>query len=163
MLFTDIVGSTSLVEALGDEAWEAMLSWHDRELRSCVSESGGTEVKHEGDGLFATFDDADTALQCACEIQRKLRRHQAEQGFAPSLRIGVHAAEVNDRGGDYGGRGVHLAARVMAAADAGEVLVTDETLELASGSFAVSERRRLDAKGIAEPIAVVSVEWRAAG
>lgn len=163
MLFTDIVGSTQLVEALGDEAWEALLSWHDRALRSCVSESGGTEVKHEGDGLFATFDDADTALRCACEIQRKLRRHQEEQGFAPSLRIGVHAAEVNDRGGDYGGRGVHLAARVMAAADAGEVLVTDDTLELASGSFAVTERRRLDAKGIAEPIAVASVDWRADG
>ncbi len=162
MLFTDIVGSTKLVEALGDAAWESMLAWHDRALRDCVSDSGGNEVKHEGDGLFAAFDDPDAAIACACEIQRKLRRHQTEQGYAPSLRIGVHADEVNDRGGDYGGRGVHLAARVMGAAGAGEVLVTQQTLSLATRSYGVKEERALDAKGIAEPIAVSALDWQSA-
>lgn len=159
MLFTDIVGSTELVEALGDEAWEALLAWHDRALRSCLSESGGREVKHEGDGLFAAFDDPDSAIGCACEIQRKLRRHQAEHGFAPSIRIGVHSDEVNDRGGDFGGHGVHLAARVMAGAGAGEVLVTRATLEQTSGSFAARDERELDAKGIADAVPVACLDW----
>ncbi len=159
MLFTDIVGSTKLVEALGDEAWEALLAWHDRVLRACVADHGGTEVKHEGDGIFATFDRPEAAIGCACEIQRRLKAHRTEHGYAPQVRIGVHADEVNDRGGDVGGRGVHVAARVMAAADGGEVLITATTLEDGSQEFAVDEERQLEAKGITEPLTVVTVDW----
>ncbi len=159
MLFSDIVGSTKLVEALGDEAWESMLAWHDRALRKCVRDSGGTEIKHEGDGIFAGFEEPDAALTCACEMQRRLRRHQNEHGYAPSVRIGVHADEVNDRGDDLSGRGVHVAARVMAAADAREVLTTTSTLGVVSGEFATHDRRSLVAKGIEDPIEVATVDW----
>jgi class 3 adenylate cyclase len=159
MLFTDIVGSTKLVEALGDGPWEALLAWHDRALRGCIAESSGTEIKHEGDGLFAAFDEPDAALGCACEIQRRLHRHQAEQGYAPSVRIGVHADEVNDRGDDLTGRGVHIAARVMDAAGGGEVLATATTLRAASREYTAGDERPLEAKGVAEPLAVVSVDW----
>jgi class 3 adenylate cyclase len=163
MLFTDIVGSTRLVEALGDEPWEALLAWHDRALRGCLEDSGGREIKHEGDGLFAAFDDPDAALGCACEIQRRLRRHQVEHGYAPSVRIGIHADEVNDRGNDLTGRGVHIAARVMAAADGGEVLTTTTTLRAASRGYAVAIERPLEAKGLAEPLQVASIDWSGAG
>lgn len=159
MLFTDIVGSTRLVEALGDEAWEALLAWHDRTLRRCVDDAGGTEVKHEGDGIFAAFDDPDAAISCACAIQASLQRQQAEHGYAPSVRIGVHADEVTDRGGDLAGRGVHLAARVMAAAEGGEVLVTSSTLGEASGSFEIAEEREIDAKGVGAPLSVARIGW----
>jgi class 3 adenylate cyclase len=159
MLFTDIVGSTRLVEALGDEPWEALLAWHDRALRGCLEESGGREIKHEGDGLFAAFDAPDAALGCACEIQRRLRRHQAEHGYAPSVRVGVHADEVNDRGDDFSGRGVHIAARVMDAAGGGEVLTTATTLRAASRQYAVAVKRPLEAKGVGEPLEVVSIDW----
>jgi class 3 adenylate cyclase len=163
MLFTDIVGSTKLVEALGDGPWESLLAWHDRALRGCLEESGGMEIKHEGDGLFAAFDGPDAALGCACEIQRRLHRHQAEHGYAPSVRIGVHADEVNDRGDDLTGRGVHIAARVMDAAAGGEVLTTSTTLRAASREYTLDNERPLDAKGVAEPLEVVSVDWREGG
>ena len=163
MMFTDMVGSTKLVEALGDDAWESLLRWHDRTLRGCVSEAGGTEVKHEGDGIFASFDDADAAIRCACAIQRSLRSHQAEHGYAPAVRIGIHADQVNDRGGDLGGRGVHVAARVMSAAGGGEILVTGSTLEEAAAEHATGGGREIDAKGIAEGLEVFSIDWQRAG
>jgi len=111
------------------------------------------------DTIFAAFDDPDAAISCACAIQASLQRQQAEHGYAPSVRIGVHADEVTDRGGDLAGRGVHLAARVMAAAEGGEVLVTSSTLGEASGSFEIAEEREIDAKGVGAPLSVARIGW----
>jgi class 3 adenylate cyclase len=69
-LFSDIVGSTRLAEAMGDESWEALLAWHDRTLRSIFEQYAGWEVKHAGDGFFVAFADADAAMACAAA-----RRH----------------------------------------------------------------------------------------
>ena len=103
-MFTDIVDSTRLVEMLGDEQWESLLAWHDRTLRACFDAQAGEEVKHEGDGFFVAFAEPDSALECACAIQRSLRDHRRDHGFAPRVRIGIHAAEADRRGGDYIGR-----------------------------------------------------------
>jgi class 3 adenylate cyclase len=159
-LFTDIVDSTKLLEAVGDEAWSSLLAWHDRTLRSCFKEHSGEEIDHAGDGFFVAFPDAASALACACGIQRALSKHRREHGFAPSVRIGVHVAEVTDRGGDYEGRGVHAAARVAAAAGGGEVLASLEALEAAGDGFAANEERSIEAKGFSEPLPVACVNWR---
>jgi class 3 adenylate cyclase len=158
-MFTDIVDSTKLLEAMGDEAWQPLLAWHDRTLRACFEAHRGTEVKHEGDGFFVAFDSPSDALASAAAIQRQLADQRQAHGFAPPVRIGVHTAAATERNGDYFGRGVHEAARVAAQAGANEVLASEATLA-AADPVDVTERRRVDLKGVPEPVAVATVRWR---
>jgi class 3 adenylate cyclase len=158
-MFTDIVDSTKLVELLGDESWENLLAWHDRTLRACFDEHKGEEVKHEGDGFFVAFADGRAALECAVTMQRTLDQHRRDHGFAPQVRIGLHAAEVTEREGDYGGKGVHVAARIMSAAGGGEIVTSAETAAAVSDAVA-SSPRTLELKGLGAPVEVVTVDWR---
>jgi class 3 adenylate cyclase len=159
-MFTDIVTSTDLVSVIGDEAWNALLEWHDRELRSAIAQHGGEVVKQTGDGLFVAFEWPDGAVDAAVDIQRRLLRHRREHGFAPVVRIGLHTSNATRRGRDYAGRGVHVAARVGAAAAPEEILVTAAVLAAGSGRFAVTEARRVTLKGLREPVDVRSILWR---
>jgi class 3 adenylate cyclase len=160
-MFTDIVTSTDLVGLIGDEAWAELLRWHDRELRAALAQHRGEEVTRTGDGFFAAFDRAGDGIDCAVDIQRRLARHRREHGFAPLVRIGLHAAEATRHGRDYTGRGVHIAARVGAAAKGEEILATSAVLaERPSIRFSLSEPRSLSLKGIREPIEVRAVDWR---
>jgi class 3 adenylate cyclase len=160
-MFTDIVTSTDLVGLIGDDDWNELLGWHDREMRAAFAEHRGEVVNHTGDGFFAAFERATDALECAIDIQRRLVRHRREQGFAPSVRIGLHRAEATRRGRDYGGRGVHIAARVGAAADRDEILATAAVLQdVSSATIALSEPRELTLKGVREPVEVRAVNWR---
>ena len=159
-MFTDICGSTNLVEAMGDEAWEDILRWHDQTLRSLFAEHGGEEIKHAGDGFFVAFSDAAAALGCAAAIQRTLADHRRTQGFAPQVRIGLHTAEATRRGRDYGGKAVHQAARIASLAEAGEVLASEETISAAPGGLSVSEPHTVNLKGFAKPVRVAAVAWR---
>ena len=160
IMFTDIVDSTKLVELLGDEAWENLLAWHDRTLRACFDRHRGEEVKHEGDGFFIAFGDGRAALECAIATQRTLDQHRREHGFAPQVRIGLHEAEVTEREGDYGGKGVHVAARIAAVAGGGEIAASRETAEAGGEDISVSAPRPLELKGVAAPVDVVTVDWR---
>jgi class 3 adenylate cyclase len=157
-MFTDIVGSTNLAEAVGDQAWERLLRWHDDMLRSQVAHGEGEIVNSTGDGFFAAFDSARSAVECAVSIQRALLDHRARTGFALSVRIGLHSAEANRRGSDYSGKGVHVAARVGAIAKGGEILATAETLAEA-GHTPSSEARLEPIKGVSEPVSVATVIW----
>ncbi len=159
-VFTDIVDSTRLVELLGDDGWESLLNWHDRTVRECFTAHRGREVKHEGDGFFVAFPDARSALDCAIALQRRLDDHRREHGFAPRVRIGVHAAEATRRGQDFFGQGVHVAARVSAAGGAGQILASATTVEAAGGGYTSSEPSALELKGLAAPLDVVEVDWR---
>jgi class 3 adenylate cyclase len=159
-MFTDIVDSTKFVELLGDEAWENLLAWHDRSLRSCFDTHSGEEIKHEGDGFFVAFTDPVAAVACATHIQRSLAEHRRDHGFAPQVRIGLHKAEATERAGDYGGKGVHVAARVAAVAGPGEIVVSDETLADTGGRFTATGKREVDLKGLAAPVTVATVDWR---
>ncbi|TMD29057.1 MAG: adenylate/guanylate cyclase domain-containing protein, partial [Chloroflexi bacterium] len=132
-MFTDIVGSTNLAEALGNESWEQLLRWHDDRLRELIARGGGEVVNSTGDGFFVAFESADASIGCARAIQRALADHRRTSGFALSVRIGVHSAEANRRGEDYSGVGVHLAARVAALAKGGEIIATADTLETVPG------------------------------
>lgn len=158
-MFTDIVGSTALVEAIGDEAWHDLLHWHDEALRRCFKENAGEEVDHTGDGFFAAFPDARAALACAVSIQRKLADHRRDHGFAPRVRIGLHAAEATRVRDDYEGAGVHAAARIGALADGGEILVSVDTVRGIAG-IALGEARDVSLKGLAKPVRVARVDWR---
>jgi class 3 adenylate cyclase len=162
-MFTDIVGSTDLVGLIGDEAWSEVLRWHDRELRSAFAQRGGEEVDHTGDGFFVAFARPAEAIEAAVDIQRRLVRHRKEHGFAPSVRIGLHAAEATRKGRNYTGQGVHVAARVGAAAGKDEILASADVVRQAGAiRFRPSEPRSVSLKGIKDPVEVQSIEWRPA-
>jgi class 3 adenylate cyclase len=160
-MFTDIVTSTDLIGLIGDDAWGELLRWHDRELRSAFAQHRGEEVNSTGDGFFVAFEQASDGLECGVDIQRRLARHRREHGFAPLVRIGLHATEATREGGDYRGRGVHVAARIGAAAVGEEILVSSAALsEISSNRFGLSDPRQLKLKGVAEPVEVHTVNWR---
>jgi class 3 adenylate cyclase/predicted negative regulator of RcsB-dependent stress response len=158
-MFTDIVGSTALLEAVGDDAWNDLRRWHDETLRDSVAANGGEEVDHTGDGFFVSFGDAASAVTCAQEIQRRLAEHRRDHGFAPRVRIGLHAADATRVGSNYTGMGVHAAARVAAEAGAGEIVVSAASVEGLEG-LELTDRRSVGLKGIAEPVEIVSIGWR---
>lgn len=158
-MFTDIVGSTNLVELLGDEAWDHLLRWHDQTFRDLFARHAGEEVNRLGDGFFVAFEGPETALSCAVAVQQALAAHRRDHGFAPDVRVGIHAAEATHQDGDYQGQGVHQAARIGAAASAGEILVSRSTLGDLEG-FRCSPPRTIALKGFSEPVLVVAVEWR---
>jgi class 3 adenylate cyclase len=160
-LFTDIVTSTDLIGLIGDSAWESLLAWHDRELRSAFAEHGGVEANHTGDGFFVTFDRARDAIEAAVTVQRRLFEHRRQHGFSPSVRIGVHTGEATLDGSDYRGQTVHLAARVGGVADAEEIVISKSALEAAGQlGFPVSEGSPVELKGFTEPVQVHLVDWR---
>ena len=159
-LFTDIVKSTNLIEAIGDDSWLDLLRWHDQTLRWLFAEHGGAEMDHAGDGFFVAFDDPAAAVSCAVAIQTKLAEHRRMHGFAPQVRVGVHATSASKAGGSYRGKGVHEAARIGSAAEAGEILASRGTLDAVPGRFAASAPRAVQLKGISEPVEVVAIDWR---
>jgi class 3 adenylate cyclase len=159
-LFTDIVRSTNLVEAIGDEAWLDLLRWHDQTLRSLFAEHGGEEVDHAGDGFFVVFDDPASAIACAVAIQQMLAEHRRGHGFAPTVRIGVHAAAATRSGKQFRGKAVHEAARIASLAEGGEILASVSSVGSSSESLTVSETRVVRLKGISNPVEVVAIDWR---
>jgi class 3 adenylate cyclase len=159
-LFTDIVKSTSLVEAIGDEAWMDLLRWHDQTLRALFAEHGGEEVDHAGDGFFVAFDDPAAAIGCAIAIQRTLAEHRRIHGFAPHVREGVHVTPASRSARAYRGKGVHEAARIAAAAQGGEILASRTSVEATVDRFEVSQARSVQLRGISQPVDVVAIDWR---
>jgi class 3 adenylate cyclase len=159
-VFTDIVDSTRLAEALGDEAWDRLQRWHDRVIRAAAAEHGGEEVKATGDGFFLAFADADSAIQAALRMQRQLAAHREREGFAPKVRIGIHQAEANRVGLDYAGIGVNQASRIGDAAGQDEILASASTVEAARHGVREIGRRSVELKGISAPVEVVSLDWR---
>jgi class 3 adenylate cyclase len=156
-MFTDIVGSTTLAETLGDEAWERLLRWHDDTLTSLIAASGGQIVNPTGDGFFVAFEDARRGLDAAKAIQRALRDHAAGSDFSLGVRIGLHTSEANQRGADFSGVGVHVAARVAALAEGGTILATKDALTEAGDD--ASGARPVDVRGVSAPVPVAEVDW----
>ncbi|MDQ4006141.1 MAG: adenylate/guanylate cyclase domain-containing protein, partial [Actinomycetota bacterium] len=159
-MFTDIVGSTNLLDAMGDEAWGHVLRWHNEKVTSLVEEHRGEVLRTIGDGFFVAFDSPADAAVCAVAIQRALDEHRRASGFAPRIRIGFHATEATREGDDYEGKGVHTAARIGALADGEQILTDVETLKAARAGVTASEARTASLKGLAEPVEVVSIHWR---
>jgi class 3 adenylate cyclase len=135
VVFTDIVGSTEQARRAGDRRWGELLDTHDRLARELVAQLQGQLVKSTGDGILALFDRPGRAIRCATALRDRLR------GTGIQLRAGVHTGEVQLRGDDVGGIAVHIAARVMAAAGPGEVLVSRTVHDLVAGSDYVLEDR----------------------
>jgi class 3 adenylate cyclase len=137
-----------------------LIGWHDSTLRELFGEHGGEVVDHAGDGFFVAFPDAEAAIGCAVAVQRRLAEHRRSQGFAPQVRIGLHAAAAAGGERGYRGKGVHEAARIAALAEGGEILASQATADAAPAAAPASEPRRVSLKGLSAPVDLVSLEWR---
>jgi class 3 adenylate cyclase len=156
-MFTDVVGSTALVEALGDEAWDTLLRWHDTAMREVFSAHQGREIATTGDGFFVSFDSPEQAVAAAIAIQRRLQDQRQQHGFAPQVRIGLHATEAKQVEANYRGKGVHEASRIAGVAKGGEIVASVATV---GEAFRTSASRTETLRGLTEPIEVVTVDWR---
>ena len=143
LLFTDIVESTKQAASLNDARWRDTLDAHNRAVRSALAEYRGTEVNTTGDGFVARFDGPARAIECASAIR------DAVHALGIDVRAGVHTGEVEVLGDDVAGVAVHLAARVCAAADRGEVVVTSTVKDLVTGAgIGFDDRGTHELKGV---------------
>ena len=154
ILFTDLEGSTELVEALETSTFMALLTDHDAIIRRALVAKQGREVKHTGDGIMASFDEVASALECALAVKAGFAAW-AESGRKPAVRVrvGLAAGEPVDHNDDLFGATVNLASRICNAAEPGSVLVSDVVQELGSESgFVFAEVDRRELKGFSGPI-----------
>ena len=135
VLFTDIVGSTSIATEVGDHRWKELLQRHDDGVRRELRRHEGTEVKTTGDGFLAAFDGPTRAIQCAIAIQDRMA------GVDLKIRAGVHTGECERRGEDLSGIAVHLASRLLDHAQPGDVVVSRTVKDLVVGSGITFEER----------------------
>jgi tetratricopeptide (TPR) repeat protein len=163
VLFTDLVGSTELMARVGDVAFDALRGKHFAGLREALAAHGGVEVKNTGDGVMATFSSAVEALAAAVAMQQAAER-QRLGGTPLSIRIGLSLGEVTLEGGDVFGTPVVEAARLVAAARAGQILAT-AVVQIVAGSRAptsMNDVGYLELKGLAHPVAACEVSWEPA-
>jgi DNA-binding NarL/FixJ family response regulator len=145
VMFSDIVSSTRLAAEIGDRRWRDVLDRHDELVRGQIGSHGGREIKTTGDGFLALFDAPVRAIRCALAIREKLL------GEGIAVRIGVHAGEVELRGNDVGGIAVNIGARVAAAGEAGEVIVSSTVKDLVAGAgIRFEDRGSRELKGVPE-------------
>lgn len=153
-LFTDIVDSTKLLDALGHEKWKKLLDRHDRLVSEAIRSQNGEVIKHTGDGFFAAFETPASAVEAGVGVQRAL-----DDEFV-TVRIGIHSGEALERGSDYTGRGVNVAARIGALGTGGEILVSTETLDGTAVPYTLSGQRDVELKGFGEPVPIAAISWR---
>lgn len=145
VLFTDIVGSTSMAERLGDAAWKRVLASHHEDVTALLGHHRGRLVKTTGDGFVATFDAPARAIRCALALIAAANKDGID------IRAGVHTGEVEFTDGDLHGLAVHLAARIMDAAEPGRTFVSGTTRDLTIGAgFGFADRGSRAFKGISE-------------
>jgi len=153
ILFTDLMGSTSLLNETGESVYMVLLTEHDLIIRRALVAVRGREVKHTGDGLMASFDDVAAALSCANAIQDGFdARNATTDGPALRVRIGMAAGEPVDRGDDLFGSTVNLARRICDAADGDQTLVSEDVQDLGTPlGFGFREAGLRTLKGFQEP------------
>ncbi len=163
VVFTDIVGSTNLTQAMGDEAAMALIELHDRIVRGALTALGGREIKHTGDGIMASFVSAAAAVKCASRIQREVISHgQKNSDRSIQIRVGVAAGEPVEHHDDLFGCTVQLAARLCSHAQPEQILVSNVVAELCIGkSLTFRALGEVSLKGFDQPVPVHAVEWPA--
>jgi class 3 adenylate cyclase len=153
VLFTDIVGSTQRAAATGDERWRAMLQRFGEITEHLVENFGGTVVKSTGDGHLVTFDGPTQAIRCAEALC-----HEAEL-LDIEIRVGIHTGECELLGDDIGGLAVHIAARILGQAGAGEILVSRTVRDLVVGSgIAFADHGTFELRGVPGEWALLAVD-----
>lgn len=162
IVFTDIEGSTELMERLGEDRYIKGLLRHNQIVRRCVARCGGEVVKSQGDGFMLAFASASAALACSVELQRAFARYSERKPEEPlRVRIGVHTGNIFQSEEDLHGRAVVLAARITGQARGGEILVSADCRGYTerAGHWRYGRQRVLQLKGIAVPERASALEW----
>jgi class 3 adenylate cyclase len=162
ILFTDMEGSTTLTQRLGDAKAQDLLRTHNAIVRDALKACGGAEIKHTGDGIMASFPSASRALECAIAIQRAMATRAEEQPDIPlRVRIGLNAGEPVAEEEDLFGTAVQLAARICAHAEPGQILVPIVVRELAAGKgFLLADLGQVVLRGFEDPVRLYEVSWQ---
>jgi class 3 adenylate cyclase len=161
LLFTDLVSSTELLEALGDDAGEQLRRTHFRLLREVLGARGGQEVKSLGDGLMVVFASAVDALGCAVAMQQAVHGHAQ---LRSQVRVGLHVGEPIQDEDDYFGMPVVIAKRLCSSAQGGQIIASELVRRLVGsrGQYTFRELGALQLKGIAEALPACEVAWEPA-
>ncbi len=162
ILFTDVEGSTALTQRLGDAKAQEVLHTHNTIVRDSLKAHDGSEVKHTGDGIMASFGSARQALESAITIQRSFEKHNAGNPDAQvHVRVGLNAGEPVAEDGDLFGTAVQLAARVCAHAEPGQIVIPDGLRHLVAGKdFLFADLGVSTLKGFEDPVRLFDVRWR---
>lgn len=164
VLMTDLVGSTAIADRVGPAAAEDLRTEHFTLLRSALERAGGREVKSLGDGLMAVFSSAAQALACGVQMQQALEARNRRSPEPLGVRIGVSLGDTTVEDGDHFGEPVVEAARLCAAADGGQILLSDLVRQI--GGARDGHRFRalgaLELKGISEPVQAFELRWEPA-
>jgi len=161
ILFTDIEGSTSLTQHLGDAKAQELLHTHNTIVRDSLKAHDGSEIKHTGDGIMASFGSARQALESAITIQRGFETHNAGSPDAQvRVRVGLNAGEPVAEDGDLFGTAVQLAARLCARAEPGQIVIPDSLRHLVAGKdFLFADLGVSTLKGFEDPVRLFDVRW----
>jgi class 3 adenylate cyclase len=161
ILFTDMEGSTDLTQRLGDARAQNVLRTHNTIVRDALKAHNGSETKHTGDGIMASFTSASSALAAAVAIQKALADHnEGNPDAAIRVRIGLNAGEPVAEDEDLFGTAVQLAARVCDKAEPGQILVADVVQQLAAGKgFTFVDMGEASLKGFEKPVRLHEVRW----
>jgi len=163
ILFTDMEGSTTLTQRVGDAKAQEVLRTHNRIVRDALKAHSGSEIKHTGDGIMASFSSATRALECAIAMQRAFAEHNESAEQPIRVRIGLNAGEPVAEEEDLFGTAVQLAARICAHAEPGEILAPIVVRELAAGKgFLLADRGDVALRGFEDPVRLYEVRWREA-
>ena len=162
VLFTDIVGSTQMTQEHGDEAAMRVLQVHDTIIRGALNEHSGSEVKHTGDGIMASFVSVSGSVKSAIDMQRGISDYnQTNPEMNLHVRIGLSAGEPVEENQDLFGSTVQLAARICNHADAEQILLAFTVQELCAGKgFKFDEPNEVSFKGFETPTKISSVIWQ---
>ncbi|WP_254448075.1 adenylate/guanylate cyclase domain-containing protein [Ruegeria arenilitoris] len=160
IMFTDIVNSSPIVEAIGDLAWSRLVASHFDNLRNVIEANGGEFVKSLGDGTMSSFASARAALTAAKTIQTEMLKQNAEPKL--SLRVGLHTGDVVRSNDDFFGNVVNKAARVTEAAEQGEICVSDTTHAVVGADFdlSFSDPQLVSLKGLDGSHQIWLLNWR---
>jgi class 3 adenylate cyclase len=163
IMFTDIEGSTDISTSHGDEVAVGMVRRHNEIARDALSRFGGQEVKHTGDGLFASFVSVIKAVEATIAIQRGSAT-RSEGGPQLAIKIGLSAGEPVEDSQDLFGASVNLAARICAHARGGQTLVAGTVKDLAIGKdLHFVDQGEIGLKGFPDPVPIYEIDWRSAG
>jgi len=158
ILFTDLVSSTALTQRLGDAKAQELVRAHNSIVREALAAQNGSEIKHTGDGIMASFPTASGALECAVAIQRGVATH-ADGDLA--VHIGLNAGEPVAEESDLFGTSVQLARRICDHASSGQILVSNVVRELSAGKgFLFADIGEVVPKGFEEPVRLYEVRWQ---
>lgn len=159
IMFTDIVGSTEMTARLGDRMGTELVRAHDSVVRRCLKEYSGSEVKHTGDGIMASFVSTTQAVDCAIAIHREFHRYNLGNAEPIHIRIGIDCGEPVEDSNDLFGTTVQLAARLCSAASTDQILVSENAFRNQHSRAAFTETAPLQLKGFSMPVPAFECAW----